>query len=123
MRLKAGLEPPHWKKPTAAKERAEKWDQGYQHTAYFLAWLEDVRVGAGAVGMLNDRLLRVGYCDEEGGKGGAGGGFWRGLFGVGVERLWVEYGEYLDGCGSGLDWRRREEGERGQEKKVVVSSE
>ncbi|PLB36450.1 basic secretory family protein [Aspergillus candidus] len=119
VRLKAGLEPPHWKKPSAAKERAEKWDQGYQHTAYFLAWLEDVRVGRGAVGMLNDRLLRVGYC-EEGGKEG-GGEFWRGLFGVGVERLWVEYGEYLDGCGCGADSKTGEEGERDQEK-VVVSA-
>ncbi|PKY08826.1 plant basic secretory protein [Aspergillus campestris IBT 28561] len=50
VRLQAGLEPPHWKKPSAAKERAEKWDQGYQHTAYFLAWLEDVRVGRGRWG-------------------------------------------------------------------------
>ncbi|PLN77594.1 peptidase of plants and bacteria-domain-containing protein [Aspergillus taichungensis] len=120
VRLKAGLAPPHWKRPTAARERAEKWDQGYQHTAYFLAWLEDVRVGKGAVGMLNDRLLRVGYC-EEGGKGDGGGGFWKGLFGVGVERLWVEYGEYLDGGGCGLDLRVGKEGERELEK-VIVSS-
>ncbi|PWY77450.1 BSP-domain-containing protein [Aspergillus heteromorphus CBS 117.55] len=90
VRLKADLAPPHWKKPTSAKERASNWDQGYQHTAYFLAWLEDVRVGEGAVGLLNDRLLRVGYV------GVGGEEFWKGLFGVGVLELWEEYGRYLD---------------------------
>ncbi|BCR97199.1 basic secretory family protein [Aspergillus luchuensis] len=89
VRLKAGLEPPHWKRPASAKERADKWDEGYQHTAYFLAWLEDVKVGKGAVGMMNDRLLRVGYAD----------GFWEGLFGLGVLELWEEYGVWLDGGG------------------------
>ncbi|OOG00828.1 hypothetical protein ASPCADRAFT_511706 [Aspergillus carbonarius ITEM 5010] len=96
VRLKAGLEPPHWKRPTSAKERSAKWDQGYQHTAYFLAWLEDVRVGKGAVGLLNDRLLRVGYVGEDGGKGSVKEGFWKGLFGAGVQELWEEYGRYLD---------------------------
>ncbi|KAL3265136.1 hypothetical protein ABHI18_000120 [Aspergillus niger] len=91
VRLKAGLEPPHWKRPASAKERAGKWDQGYQHTAYFLAWLEDVKIGRGAVGMLNDRLLRVGYGD----------GFWEGLFGMGVLELWEEYGAWLDRGGVG----------------------
>jgi hypothetical protein len=94
VRLKAGLEPPHWKRPTCAGERAPKWDEGYQHTAYFLAWLEDVRVGRGAVGMLNDRLLRVGYIGE--GEEKSGIGFWKGLFGAEVGDLWNEYGRYLD---------------------------
>lgn len=86
VRLKAGLVPPHWTRPRSAKERPEKWDQGYQHTAFFFEWLEDARVGKGAVGMLNDRLLRVGYRD----------GFWRSLFEADVEQLWEEYGLYLD---------------------------
>ncbi|KAF7528531.1 hypothetical protein PCG10_000376 [Penicillium crustosum] len=98
VRLKAGLEPPHWKRPLSAAERPPKWDMGYQHTAYFLAWLEDVRVGRGAVGMLNDRLLRVGYVGEREGKDvdKQSIGFWEGLFGVGVGGLWEEYGQYLD---------------------------
>jgi hypothetical protein len=96
VRLKAGLEPPHWKKPQSAEERAEKWDAGYQSTAYFLAWIEDVRVGRGAVGMLNDRLLRVGYVGEE--EGNSGVGFWQSLFGAEIAELWEEYGEYLDGA-------------------------
>ncbi|PGH11523.1 hypothetical protein AJ80_07089 [Polytolypa hystricis UAMH7299] len=121
IRLKAGLVPPHWKRPVNAADRAGKWDQGYQHTAFFLEWLEDVRVGTGAVGMLNDRLLRTGYVGEGNGEeGGSDGGeeegnesgddgnnahadkkharsYWKGLFGVGVLELWNEYGEYLDG--------------------------
>lgn len=59
-----------------------------------------MKVGKGAVGMLNDRLRTVGYIGEgenakkeKGGKGG----FWVGLFGVGVLELWEEYGKYLDG--------------------------
>ncbi|KKK20579.1 hypothetical protein ARAM_004037 [Aspergillus rambellii] len=112
VRLKAGLDPPHWNRPSSAKERGGKWDQGYQHTAYFLAWLEDVWIGKGAVGMLNDRLARVGYVgeekprddDEDDGKedgqgvgGGKKGGFWKGLYGAGIDELWEEYGKYLDG--------------------------
>jgi len=95
VRLKAGLEPPHWKRPTCADERPLKWDTGYQHTAYFLAWIEDVWVGRGAVGMLNDRLFRVGYVGE--GEDKSGVGFWKGLFGAEVVDLWEEYGRYLDG--------------------------
>lgn len=100
VRLKASLEPPHWKRPQSADERASKWDAGYQHTAFFLAWIEDVRVGTGAIGMLNDRLLRAGYVGEQESDCG-GDGFWRGLFGVGVEELWDEYGLYLDGLKRG----------------------
>lgn len=115
VRLKAGLVPPHWKPPSSAKERPASWDQGYQHTAYFLAWLEDTRVGIGAVGMVNDRLLRLGYVGEESAGDDSNNttargekkdercsqreSFWRGLFGVGVLALWEEYGEYLDRFG------------------------
>ncbi|KAG0155013.1 Uncharacterized protein family, basic secretory protein [Penicillium digitatum] len=99
VRLKAGLEPPHWKRPLSSAERPPKWDMGYQHTAYFLAWLEDVRVGRGAVGMLNDRLLRDGYVGEGEGEyvDKQGTAFWKGLFEAGVGELWEEYGQYLDG--------------------------
>ncbi|KAJ5578245.1 uncharacterized protein N7459_007209 [Penicillium hispanicum] len=101
VRLKAGLAPPHWKRPRSSTERASTWDAGYQHTAYFLAWIEDVRVGEGAIGMLNDRLLRVGYVDEnEEPTPSNQVGFWMGLFGVGVADLWDEYGRYLDGDGA-----------------------
>lgn len=98
VRLKADLVPPHWKRPSSAKDRPSKWDQGYQHTAFFLAWLEDVRIGRGAIGLLNDRLLRTGYTGEEGGddKDRQRISFWKGLFGADVLELWEEYGRYLD---------------------------
>ncbi|KAH8426179.1 basic secretory family protein [Aspergillus melleus] len=112
VRLKASLAPPHWKRPGSARDRPERWDQGYQHTAYFLAWLEDVRVGGGAVGMVNDRLLRVGYWDhdegEVGGDEGRKKGFWEGLFGERVEVLWREYGVYLDRLGGVMEEGDRE---------------
>jgi hypothetical protein len=98
VRLRAGLGAAHWQKPKSALDRASNWDAGYQHTAYFLAWLEDVRFGRGAVGLLNDRLLRSGYLgeSEEQKKDKTQPGFWRDLFGVEVDDLWEEYGRYLD---------------------------
>ena len=110
VRLKASLNPPHWKRPSCAADLPESWDQGYEHTAYFLEWLEDVKIGAGAIGMLNDRLLRVGYVgqgtddsDEESRKKDDAGpdvnkenDFWVGLFGLRVLELWKQYGLYLD---------------------------
>ena len=50
VRLKAGLAPPHWKGPK--EELGERWDSGYQQTAYFLDWLEE-RHGSGTVGKIN----------------------------------------------------------------------
>lgn len=96
VRLKAGLQPPHWTRPRSAKDRPQNWDQGYQHTAFFLAWLEDVKAGRGAVGMLNDRLRTVGYVGEGGDSTHTPAGFWKGLFGADVLELWDEYGRYLD---------------------------
>ncbi|KAJ9285015.1 hypothetical protein DTO027B5_7441 [Paecilomyces variotii] len=108
VRLKAHLDPPHWKRPSSATDRPDRWDAGYQHTAFF-AWLEDVRVGQAAIGRLNDRLFRVGYVgDDNGGDNGNGkgnendsskrdNGFWKALFGADIADLWDEYGRYLDG--------------------------
>ncbi|KAL1969367.1 hypothetical protein VTN77DRAFT_9560 [Rasamsonia byssochlamydoides] len=108
VRLKADLVPPHWKRPSSAKERAARWDQGYQHTAFFLAWLEDVRIGRGAIGLLNDRLLRMGYTGGEEEKDKQETSFWKGLFGADVLELWEEYGRYLDSSSSSgnkpADW-------------------
>ncbi|KAJ5987258.1 hypothetical protein N7451_011623 [Penicillium sp. IBT 35674x] len=97
VRLKAGFEPPHWKKPQSSADRAKDWDAGYQHTAYFLAWIEDVHVGEGAIGMLNDRLLRVGYLGEGKDEDKMCPGFWESLFNARVETLWEKYGLWLDG--------------------------
>jgi hypothetical protein len=43
VRLRSRLSPPHWK-----RQAGERWDAGYQTTAYFLDYLE-VRFGRGTV--------------------------------------------------------------------------
>ncbi|KAK3703870.1 hypothetical protein LTR37_014193 [Vermiconidia calcicola] len=81
VRLRAGLAAKHWK-----HEAGGKWDGGYQHTGYFLEYLEQ-RFGAGTVRKLNG-CLRDGEYDEEK------------LFGQcckdhKVEDLWKDYADDL----------------------------
>lgn len=76
VRLKAGLAPPHW-----TREEGEDWDAGYQHTAYFLDWLEG-QYGNGTVQRVNECLRRGKYVERE---------FWKGLFSKEVNELWREY--------------------------------
>ncbi|KAI4216121.1 MAG: hypothetical protein LQ351_001621 [Letrouitia transgressa] len=80
VRLKAGLSPPHWK-----KERGGEWDAGYQHTAYFLDWIES-KCGEGSVRKINESMMDKRYIEDE---------FWRDLFGIGVKELWTEYTKTL----------------------------
>lgn len=75
VRLQAGLDPPHWK-----KEAGGDWDAGYQHTAYFLAWLEE-QWGRGSVRRINERLRDEVYGEQ----------LWQGLFGKSVGQLWKMY--------------------------------
>ena len=82
VRLRANLSPPHWK-----KEAGGDWDAGYQHTGYFLDWIED-KFGKGSVVKVNEKL-RVGPYEEK--------EFWNSLFGKTVDRLWAEYSEKLRG--------------------------
>lgn len=81
VRLKAGLSPPHWK-----KEAGGQWDAGYQHTGYFLEWIENT-LGEGSVRKINDALKDTKYEED---------GFWEQLFGRKVEPLWKEYEASLD---------------------------
>ncbi|KAJ7103028.1 hypothetical protein B0H15DRAFT_810656 [Mycena belliarum] len=53
VRLHAELAPPHWVRAVRA---GDKWDAGYQTTAYFLDWVE-AQAGAGTVRALNAALL------------------------------------------------------------------
>ncbi|KAI1945507.1 hypothetical protein LOZ57_004194 [Ophidiomyces ophidiicola] len=107
VRLKAGLSPPHWHRPLSCADLPDSWDRGYQDTAFFLEWLEDVKVGTGAVGLINDRLLRTGYVgennDTDASCTASTKSFWRGLFGASVQELWVEYRKYIDGQGGKRD--------------------
>lgn len=75
VRLKAGLGPPHW------EQGGEKWDAGYQTTAYFLEWVEN-KMGNGSVRKINQTLHDENYEETR---------FWGNLFGKEVEDLWHEY--------------------------------
>ena len=80
VRLKAGLSPPHWR-----KEGGGDWDAGYQHTGYFLDWVEN-KWGEGSVRALNEKLRDRKYSEKY---------FWNTLFRQGVEEMWEEYSESL----------------------------
>ncbi|KAG0649204.1 hypothetical protein D0Z07_4491 [Hyphodiscus hymeniophilus] len=76
VRLNAKLSPPHWK-----KEAGGKWDAGYQHTGYFLEYLEN-RFGEGLIRRMNEKLRIVRYDEKK---------FWTELCGRPVEQLWGDY--------------------------------
>ncbi len=80
VRLRAGLAARHW------KQRAEgKWDDGYQHTGYFLDYLEN-RFGEGTVKRINANLSGSKYHEslfEDCCKGNK------------VEDLWEDYKKEL----------------------------
>jgi hypothetical protein len=78
VRLNSNLSPPHWKRETSGK-----WDAGYQHTAYFLDYLEK-RYGDGTISRMNNKL-RTGKYNEK--------AFWAELLGRPVEQLWNDYVE------------------------------
>lgn len=80
VRLKAGLSPPHWK-----VTRGGDWDAGYQHTAYFLDWIEN-KFDDGSVRKINHALKDSEYIEDE---------FWEQLFGIKVADLWEDYSETL----------------------------
>lgn len=107
VRLKAGLSPPHWK-----KEYGGDWDAGYQHTAYFLEWLENT-YGVGSVRKINDRLRERKYIEGE---------FWRDLFGKDVCELWEDYSKTFDEKSKG-DGERDEKAKGNEEEDEVVMVE
>ncbi|MCJ1291107.1 hypothetical protein MMC34_002650 [Xylographa carneopallida] len=81
VRLRDALGPPHWK-----KEGGGDWDAGYQHTAYFLEWM-DARFGEGNVMRVNEALRDKKYNEKH---------FWTRLFGKSVQDLWSEYSRTFD---------------------------
>ncbi|SPQ19980.1 8e7911f8-0ef3-4f75-9ca2-39928c5973e6 [Thermothielavioides terrestris] len=76
VRLNCDLSPLHWKRETDGD-----WDRGYQHTAYFLEYLEQ-RFGEGTVRRLNEKLRGNKYQAES---------FWPELLGKPVEQLYKDY--------------------------------
>ncbi|GLJ24740.1 hypothetical protein SUGI_0472970 [Cryptomeria japonica] len=74
VRLTAGLAPSHWIKPGSG----DRWDHGYDVTAYFLQYCESIR--AGFVACMNAKL-----------KGGWDIRFFNDLTGKSVDQLWKDY--------------------------------
>lgn len=81
VRLRAGLGAKHWR-----QEADGNWDGGYQHTGYFLEYLEQ-RFGPGTVRKMNACLAK-GHYDEQKLFGECCGG-------KKVVGLWKDYGEEL----------------------------
>jgi len=81
VRLNSDLSPPHWR-----KEAGGKWDAGYQHTGYFLEYIEH-RFGKGTIRRLNEKLRIKKYHEKQ---------FWTELVGRPVEQLWGDYSDVLD---------------------------
>jgi len=112
VRLRSGLAPPHWKRPTTkslqgpngeatraprpecskdvnakepetSKVDGGKWDAGYDKTAFFLDWL-DQTYGHGIIAHMNETMRTTKYEEKE---------FWTGLFGKDqtVDVLWKKY--------------------------------
>lgn len=75
VRLRSGLAPPHW-----APQCRERWDEGYETTAYFLSYLE-TKYGKGTVAAINNRACSVSYSAST----------WEEILGKDVETLWNEY--------------------------------
>lgn len=82
VRLNAGLAAGHWE-----QEAEGEWDRGYQHTGFFLEYLEQ-RFGPGTVRSIN-QCLRVGKYDEE-------KVFGKCCDGRKVTELWKDYQKHLN---------------------------
>ncbi|EIN13840.1 BSP-domain-containing protein [Punctularia strigosozonata HHB-11173 SS5] len=77
VRLHAGLAPPHWSKKVGEND---KWDSGYEKTAYFLDWIE-ARSGEGTVRALNHALRDKEYTSD----------IFIDVTGCALEQLWEDY--------------------------------
>ena len=78
VRLRSGLAPPHW------RAKGDRWDAGYDTTAYFLQWLTE-RYGEGTVQEINELMKDAPY-DES---------IFKTVTGRKVSKLWELYKEHL----------------------------
>ena len=80
VRLHAGYKPPHWKAGTG-----DKWDAGYESTAYMLEWI-DAKYGFGTVRNLNLTMRDREYEDR----------MFKELTGRKISSLWKDYKAFLE---------------------------
>ncbi|PWW76663.1 BSP-domain-containing protein [Tuber magnatum] len=75
VRMKAGLSPPHWRR------KGDRWDAGYEATAYFLDYLCS-RFGNDTVKRINLAMKHTKYTPE----------LWMTISGgIPIEKLWDDY--------------------------------
>lgn len=112
VRLRADLSPPHWKRTSG-----DRWDAGYQITAWFLDWLED-EYGPELVPRLNYMLKDVKYDEKE---------YWVDRCGLhkSVQQLWKEYKRWLADRDDAVEGKRDDEcqEERGRVQGVIAIGE
>lgn len=96
VRLNAGLGAKHWR-----QEADGEWDGGYQHTGYFLDWLEQ-KFGDGTVCKLNACLREGQYKDEK--------VFGKCCNGTSVKDLWELYKEEFEEKKKAQEGEKKEEG-------------
>jgi len=108
VRLNSNLSPPHWKRETSGR-----WDAGYQHTGYFLDYLEK-RYGDGTISRMNNKLRTVKYNEKA---------FWTELLGRPIEQLWSDYGEAVKAEGGMLTDPGTEAENTGEEDEEMVMIE
>lgn len=88
VRMKSGLGAAHWNPwPAGKRTRGDKWDEGYQKTAWFLEWVEDNVGGPGAIGRLNEAVRNDEWND---------GQVWETVMGKSVDDCWTSYQEDWD---------------------------
>jgi len=79
VRLSEKLGPPHW----STSHIPDKWDAGYEATAYFLQWIDDT-FGQGTIQNMNAHLKDVRYQDK----------LFEELTAVPLDELWLAYVEF-----------------------------
>ncbi|KAF8167508.1 hypothetical protein B0H34DRAFT_646728 [Crassisporium funariophilum] len=80
VRLHEDLAPPHWR-----PKGGDTWDAGYDHTAYFLDWIEK-RYGDGTIRELNESMKDAKYHRR----------VFKELTGRPVRKLWKKYCQVLE---------------------------
>ena len=79
VRYRAQLSPPHWRQQTRPGKES-KWDDGYQHTAFFLLWL-DHKYGPRTTITLNKACEGRKWSDQ----------FFEDVTGTKLTELWTDY--------------------------------
>ncbi|KAJ1499194.1 hypothetical protein HMI54_012007 [Coelomomyces lativittatus] len=83
VRLHAGLAPPHWKLPDPTSLMKQRWDQGYEVTAFFLTWLQAQYPSLHPLlAYLNWQLAHPYTCADD---------LFQSLFKASIQTLWQHY--------------------------------